>query len=49
MSSITWAGPKEIIWDDTNHLGLNDEWVAELVARGYELIDKRTKDRDEAD
>ena len=41
MSSIE-AVSKTIIWTDINYLGLNDKWVAELVADGYTLIDRRT-------
>ncbi len=42
MSSIQWSGKKRVIWTDINSIGLNDEWVADLVADGYEFIDRRT-------
>ena len=42
MSSIEWV-KKKIIWTDINRIGLYDEWVAELVAEGYTLEDRRTK------
>ena len=42
MSSIEWTPKPRVIWTDTNYLGLTEEWVAELVAEGYEFIDRRT-------
>ena len=32
-----------VVWDDNNWLGLYQEWVDELVADGYTLIDNRTE------
>lgn len=42
MSSIDYAPKKRVTWTDENRLGLDDAWVADLVARGYELVDLRT-------
>ena len=49
MSSIeytNYAGEGEkrrVIWTDANYIGLTNEWVAELIAAGYEFIDNRKK------
>ena len=49
MSSIEYTNrpgegeKRRVIWTDTNWIGLHQAWVDELVADGYELIDRRTK------
>ena len=42
MSSIEVAPRRRVIWTDRNNIGLTEEWVAELVAEGYKLVDRRT-------
>ncbi len=46
MSYIDFV-QKRVVLTDTNFLGLTDEWVEELKADGYEIIDRRTKDKQE--
>lgn len=45
MSSIEFAPSRRVVWTDRNNLGLTEEWVAELVAKGYELVDRRTTEQ----
>jgi len=44
MSSINWSHKDmTVIWTNTNYIGLTEEWVKELVGKGYKFIDKRKK------